>query len=236
MDLRVGTSGYQYKFWRGTFYSEKCKEADMLSEYGRQLRTVEINYTFYRMPKPEIMEKWASQVPDGFRFSIKASRRITHDKRLKDVGELTGYLFDTCKKLGDKLGVVLFQLPPNLKLDMDRLDKFLELIPSDIRVALEVRNPTWLDEAVYGKLRERSVALVCNDQGEGEEAIPLVQTAPFAYLRVRREEYTDDELKETLASVRAQPFEDVYVFFKHEEGAAVRAQRLIALSVQQPGQ
>lgn len=232
MDLRVGTSGYQYKFWRGTFYSDKCKEADMLTEYGRQLRTVEINYTFYRMPKPELMERWASQVPDDFRFSIKASRRITHDKRLKDVGELTGYLFDTCRKLGDKLGVVLFQLPPNLKADMDRLGKFLELVPNDVRVALEVRHASWLDEAFYAKLRERNVALVCNDQGEGEEAIPLVQTAPFAYLRLRREEYTDDELKETLASVRAHPFQDVFCFFKHEEGAAVRAQRLIALAAE----
>lgn len=230
MELRVGTSGYQYKFWRGTFYSEKCKEADMLAEYGRQLRTVEINYTFYRMPKPEFMERWAAQVPDDFRFSIKASRRITHDKRLKEVGELTGYLFETCRKLGDKLGVVLFQLPPNLKVDMDRLSKFLELVPQDIRVALEVRHASWLEDAVYEKLRERGVALVCNDQGEGEEAIPLVQTAPFAYLRLRREEYTDDELKETLASVRAQPFQDVFAFFKHEEGAAVRAQRLIALA------
>jgi uncharacterized protein YecE (DUF72 family) len=230
MALRVGTSGYQYKFWRGTFYSEKCKEADMLTEYGRQLATVEINYTFYRMPKPEFMTRWAAQVPDDFRFSIKASRRITHDKRLKEVGELTGYLFETCKVLGPKLGVVLFQLPPNLKADMDRLAKFLELIPEGIRVALEVRHASWLDDAVYERLRERGVALVCNDQGEGEEAIPLVKTAPFSYLRLRREEYTDDELKETLASVGAHPFEDVFAFFKHEEGAAIRAQRLIALS------
>jgi len=230
MRLRVGTSGYQYKFWRGTFYSEKCKEADMLSEYGRQLATVEINYTFYRMPKPEFMERWAAQVPDDFRFSIKASRRITHDKRLKEVGELTGYLFDTCKVLGDKLGVVLFQLPPNLKADMERLSRFLELIPDGIRVALEVRHPSWLEDEVYARLRERGVALVCNDQGEGEEAIPLVMTAPFAYLRLRREEYTDDELRDALAAVRAQPFQDVFAFFKHEEGAAVRAQRLIALA------
>jgi uncharacterized protein YecE (DUF72 family) len=230
MHLRVGTSGYQYKFWRGTFYSEKCKEADMLSEYGRQLATVEINYTFYRMPKPEFMERWAAQVPDDFRFSIKASRRITHDKRLKEVGDLTGYLFETCKVLGPKLGVVLFQLPPNLKADMERLAKFLDLIPDGIRVALEVRHASWLDDAVYERLRERGVALVCNDQGEGEEAIPLVKTAPFAYLRLRREEYTDDELKATLAQVRAHPFEDVFAFFKHEEGAAIRAQRLIALS------
>jgi uncharacterized protein YecE (DUF72 family) len=230
MTLRVGTSGYQYKFWRGTFYSEKCKEADMLTEYGRQLATVEINYTFYRMPKREFMERWAAQVPDDFRFSIKASRRITHDKRLKEVGDLTGYLFDTCKALGDKLGVVLFQLPPNLKADMERLARFLELVPEGVRVALEVRHPSWLEDGVYARLRERGVALVCNDQGEGEEAIPLVMTAPFAYLRLRREEYTDDELKETLAAVRAQPFEDVFAFFKHEEGAAVRAQRLLALS------
>lgn len=230
MRLRVGTSGYQYKFWRGTFYSEKCKEADMLSEYGRQLATVEINYTFYRMPKPEFMARWAAQVPDDFRFSIKASRRITHDKRLKEVGELTGYLFDTCKVLGDKLGVVLFQLPPNLKADLERLARFLELIPGGIRVALEVRHPSWLDEQVYARLRERGVALVCNDQGEGEEAIPLVMTAPFTYLRLRREEYTDDELKAAVASVRALPFEDVFAFFKHEEGAALRAQRLVALS------
>lgn len=230
MQLRVGTSGYQYKFWRGTFYSDKCKEADMLSEYGRQLTTVEINYTFYRMPKPEFMERWAAQVPDDFRFSIKASRRITHDKRLKEVAELTGYLFDTCRVLGDKLGVVLFQLPPNFKADLERLARFLELIPQGVRVALEVRHPSWLEEEVYARLRERGVALVCNDQGEGEEAIPLVMTAPFAYLRLRREEYTDDELRAALASVRAQPFREAFAFFKHEEGAAIRARRLVALA------
>ncbi len=232
MDLRVGTSGYQYKFWRGTFYSEKCKEANMLAEYGEKLGTVEINYTFYRMPKREIMEKWAAQVPETFRFSIKASRRITHDKRLKEVGELCGYLFDTVRALGPKNGVVLFQLPPNLKADLERLDRFLEVIPEDMRVALEVRNPTWLDETIYERLRARRVALVCNDEGEGEAAIPLIVTAPFAYLRLRREEYNDDELKAALAEVRAKPFKEVFAFFKHEEGAAERALRLEALAVQ----
>jgi len=182
------------------------------------------------MPKREVLERWAAQVPDGFRFSIKASRRITHVNRLKEVGDLTAYLFENCSRLGDKLGVVLFQLPPNLKADVDRLEAFLELIPAGVRVALEVRHSSWLDEAVYARLRERQVALVCNDQGDGEEAMPLVATAPFAYLRLRREEYSDDELRDTLASVRH--FDDVYAFFKHEDGAAIRARRLISLSGQ----
>jgi uncharacterized protein YecE (DUF72 family) len=230
MRLRAGTSGYQYKFWRGSFYSEKCKEADMLGEYGQKLGTVEINYTFYRMPKPEFMQRWAAQVPEDFRFSIKASRRITHDKRLKEVGDLCSYLFDTVRVLGPKAGVVLFQLPPNLKADHDRLARFLELVPEDLRVALEVRHPSWLDEAVYARLRERKVALVCNDEGEGEAAIPLVATAPFTYLRLRREEYTDDELAAAWREVQTQPFDEAFAFFKHEEGAGERALRLMALA------
>jgi uncharacterized protein YecE (DUF72 family) len=230
MRLRAGTSGYQYKFWRGSFYSEKCKEADMLTEYGQKLGTVEINYTFYRLPKPEVMQRWATQVPDDFRFSIKASRRITHIKRLKEVSELCGYLFDTVRVLGPKAGVVLFQLPPNLKLDHERLAGFLELVPDDLRVALEVRHPSWLDEAVYARLRERNVALVCNDEGEGEAAIPLVRTAPFTYLRLRREDYTDEELTAALEPVRAANFDEAFAFFKHEEGAGERALRLMAVA------
>jgi uncharacterized protein YecE (DUF72 family) len=229
MRVRVGTSGYQYAFWRGHFYSEGCKEAAMLGEFGAKLPTVEINNTFYRMPKREVVARWASQVPDDFRFAVKASRRITHIKRLKEVAEDTGYLFEVVQELAGKLGSVLFQLPPNLKKDLPRLDSFLAALPAGARAAMEFRHESWFDDEVYARLRAREVALCISDEGEGERATPFVATAGFGYLRLRRETYSDDELAAVAAQVRAQSWGEAYAYFKHEQGAPQLAASLQAL-------
>ena len=231
MQIRVGTSGYQYAFWRGHFYSEGCKEAGMLTEYGQKLPTVEINNTFYRMPKREVLERWASQVPAGFQFTLKASRRITHIKRLKEVGDDVRYLLENARVLGDKLAAVLFQLPPNLKHDLARLDAFLEAMPPATRAAVEFRHESWFSDDVYARLRARDVALCISDEGEGEKATPFVATASYGYLRLRREVYADAELLELAQRVRAQVWTDAYAYFKHEQDApelAARLQRLFA--------
>jgi uncharacterized protein YecE (DUF72 family) len=233
MTLHVGTSGYQYNFWRGSLYSERCKPADMLVEYSAQLPTVEINATFYRMPKREVLERWAATVPDNFRFAIKASRTITHVKRLKDPEQNVGYLFSVLEGLGDKLAAVLFQLPPNLKKDLPRLDRFFEALPAGARVAFEFRHESWFDDEVYARLRARDIALCISDEGEGERATPFVATASFGYLRLRREQYSDEELSDVLQKISAESWANVYTYFKHEEGAPDLVARLRRLM--QPG-
>jgi uncharacterized protein YecE (DUF72 family) len=219
MRVRIGTSGYQYAFWRGHFYSEGCKEAAMLLEFAAKLPTVEINSTFYRMPKREVVERWASQVPDDFRFAIKASRRITHIKRLKDVADDTAYLLAVVQALGGKLGSVLFQLPPNLKQDLGRLDGLLAALPDGARAAIEFRHESWFDDEVYARLRARDVALCISDEGEGERATPFVATAGFGYLRLRREVYSQAELAQVAAQISQQGWGEAYAYFKHEQDA-----------------
>lgn len=228
MQVRIGTSGYQYKFWRGTFYADKLKEADMLAAYAKQLPTVEINNTFYRMPKREVLAKWASQVPDDFRFAIKAPQRITHIERLKNTGESdsVAYLFGNLEALGDKLGVVLFQLPPNLKKDMERLRSFFLRLPGSARVSFEFRHDSWNDAEVSDALRERGIALCTADTDDGPSE--LTPTADFGYVRLRRETYSDAELREWAARIHAQPFRQAFVYFKHEEEAPAFAARLRA--------
>ena len=227
MKTYVGTSGYQYDFWRGNFYSEKCKKPDMLAEYAKQLSSVEINATFYRMPKSSVLARWATEVPDGFRFTLKASRRITHIKRLKEPDELLGYLFGAAEKLGDKLGPVLFQLPPNAKRNDERLDTFLTALPEGAVVTMEFRHESWFDDAVYARLRERDVALCVSDEGEDEQATPFHPTAGWGYLRLRREGYSDEELDAVTSQIRAQNWREVYAYFKHEEEAPTLARRLM---------
>jgi uncharacterized protein YecE (DUF72 family) len=229
MRVRVGTSGYQYKFWRGSFYAERCKEADMLGEFSRRLATVEINNTFYRMPKPAVMEKWAAQVPADFRFAVKASRRITHIKRLKEVGEEVHSLLEAASMLGEKLGIVLFQLPPNLKCDLDRLDGLLAALGAfraGGRYALEFRHESWFSDEVFARLRAGNVALCLCDEGQGEKAVPWVATANFGYLRLRRETYTPDELAAVAEMVAAESWSDAYAYFKHEPDAPALAAQL----------
>lgn len=216
----VGTSGYSYKEWKGPFYPEDIKPKQMLAYYASRLKAVEINNTFYRMPKREVLEGWAEQVPDEFSFVLKVTRRITHFKRLKpSSAEELSYVLETAGALGDHLGILLFQLPPNFKQDLERLGEFLDLLPSDVRVAFEFRHASWFEDEVFEALRSKNVALVIADTG-GENDPPLTATADFGYLRLRREDYSDRELEEWAERVRAQPWSDAYVFFKHEDAGA----------------
>lgn len=217
MQLHVGTSGYQYTEWRGSFYPDGLRPEEMLAYYGRRFSAVEINNTFYRLPRATVVRNWAAQVPAGFRFVLKASQRITHHARLHNVGETLAYLLEVSSELGEKRGPTLFQLPPNFKKDLARLRAFLELLPAGWAAAMEFRHPSWFDDEVYGALRDTEVALCCNDAGEGEPGTPVVPTAAFGYFRLRRESYTDAELYDWIATIRAQPWREVFVFFKHED-------------------
>jgi uncharacterized protein YecE (DUF72 family) len=235
MRLFVGTSGYSYKPWKGKFYPEDLPQGEWLSYYAERFSTVEINNTFYRVPKQEVLEAWRRQVPETFRFGVKATRRITHIKRLKNVGEETSFFLRAASSLGEQLGVVLFQLPPNLKKDLDRLRTFLDLLPPSGRYALEFREPSWFDEEVFAELRSRKCALGISDTDE----LPvetIVSTAPFGYLRLRRTEYDDGALKEWGARIRSQSWGQAWVFFKHEdEGLGPKfALRLLELSASKP--
>jgi uncharacterized protein YecE (DUF72 family) len=218
MQILVGTSGYSYKEWRGSFYPEDIKAPDMLRYYAERFSAVEINNTFYRMPKAPVLEGWAGQVPPGFLFVLKASQRITHRKRLKDAGEPLGYLLAAAAALGPKLGPLLFQLPPYFKKDLDRLRGFLDLLPQERLFAFEFRHESWADEAVRDALRARNCALVCADtEDAGPEGAPIVPTADWGYVRLRRCDYTPAELAPWAGRVLSQPWERAFVFFKHEE-------------------
>ncbi len=232
MERRVGTSGFSYKEWKGPFYPEKLAAKDMLRFYAERLGAVEINNTFYRMPKREVVAGWAEQVPDEFRFVLKASRRITHQAKLRDCEEAVGYLFRAADALSDKLGAVLFQLPPYLKKDVPLLREFLALVPEGRRAAVEFRSTSWLDDAVYDALRERDAALCVADFDEAQKKIPLVSTASWGYLRLRAAHYEDAELTAWNEAIDAQGWDTAFVFFKHEdEGVApVLAARLLELA------
>ena len=220
--LWTGTSGFSYKEWKGSFYPEKLPANRMLEYYSRQLSSVEINNTFYRLPRAEMLEKWASLVPDDFAFVLKASRRITHMKRLKDAGDPLEYLVTTAVgALGARLGPILFQLPPYLRKDVERLRDFLAIVPDTVRAAFEFRHESWFGDDVYQALADHGAALVTADTGESEA--PVVETAGFGYARLRRPGYGEAELAEWAAALRRSAWSDVFVFFKHEdEGAGPR--------------
>ena len=220
--LRTGTSGFSYKEWKGTFYPDRLPAARMLEYYSRQLPSVEINNTFYRMPRAEMLEKWATQVPDDFAFVLKANRRITHMKRLRDAADPLEYQARTAiGALGEKLGPILFQLPPYLRRGVDRLRDFLAILPDGLRAAFEFRHESWFVDEVYEALADRGAALVTADTGEGEA--PVVETASFGYARLRRPGYEERELADWAEALNRPAWSDVYVFFKHEdEGAGPR--------------
>ena len=234
--LFAGASGFAYKPWKGPFYPVDLPDTEMLAYYAARLPAVEINNTFYRLPKSKLLEDWAAQTPDGFRFVLKASRRITHMQRLKDVGELVEYLFTTAGALGPKLGPFLFQLPPHLKKDVDRLRTFLDLVPPDRRVALEFRHASWFDDDVFEALRAHDAALCVAetepDDNEASKEASLVATASWGYLRLRRENYSDADLEAWAGRIDSQGWSEAYVFFKHEDDgtAPTFALRLIELS------
>jgi len=216
MRVLAGTSGYSYAEWKGSFYPEDLPATEMLRYYAGKLPAVEINNTFYRMPKAEMLSRWAETVPDGFVFALKASQQITHRKRLKDAADPTAYFFQTATTLGDRLGPVLFQLPPNFKKDLSRLTEFLALLPPASRAAFEFRHASWFDEEVFVALSERGAAL-CIAEDE-ELATPLVATTGWGYLRLRRQDYGEVEIRAWAQKILAQPWSEAYVFFKHEEG------------------
>jgi uncharacterized protein YecE (DUF72 family) len=216
MDLYVGTSGYSYKEWKGTFYPDDLPDKQMLRYYGERFRSVEINNTFYRMPTASVLEAWAKEVPADFKFVLKASQRITHHQRLKDADDSVSYLLKVAGALKERLGPLLFQLPPFLKKDAPRLREFLALLPSDRRAAFEFRHQSWFDDEVFGLLRDRQ-AVLCIAEAENDLEIPFVSTADWGYLRLRRPDYGDTELKEWAKRVREQNWREAFIFFKHEE-------------------
>lgn len=216
MKLHVGTSGYSYKEWKGNFYPEDLPAKEMLSYYSRRLPAVEINNTFYRLPQPSMIENWKAQVPARFRFSIKATQRITHIKRLNNVADETKYLLETVSLLEQRLGVVLFQLPPNFKKDLERLKVFLALLKPDLRTAFEFRHESWFDDETFDLLRERDCALVVSDTDE-KPLTEIISTARWGYLRLRRTAYDENDLVEWMRRVQNQKWKDAFVFFKHED-------------------
>lgn len=217
MQLLVGTSGFSYKEWLGKFYPEKLPGDAMLRYYAERLATVEINNTFYRMPDEAMLARWASEVPPNFSFTLKAPRRITHVKRLKEVQADVAEFLRRAQMLGDKLGVILFQLPPFLKKDLPRLKDFLSLLPSGLRTAFEFRNESWQDAEVYDALRERKAMLCVTDTDEGDT--PFVTTSDCGYLRLRRTHYEDTELRAWAEKIAALTLDLVYVYFMHEDDA-----------------
>jgi uncharacterized protein YecE (DUF72 family) len=216
VNVRVGTSGYSYAEWKGNFYPEKIAAKDMLGYYAGRFPTVEINNTFYRMPKEALLNGWAEQVPESFMVVLKASQRITHIKRLKECGELLTYLFGVSATLGSRLGPLLFQLPPNFRKDVPRLASFFQQMPERRRVAFEFRHASWFDDETFGTLRDNGAALCVADTGE-EPAAPLVATTDWGYMRLRREDFADAELRDWARRIREQPWSEAFVFLKHEE-------------------
>jgi uncharacterized protein YecE (DUF72 family) len=225
--LLAGASGYSFKEWKGDFYPADMKPEGMLAFYCARLPTVEINNTFYRMPRTEMLENWAHIAPEGFRFAIKASRRITHISRIKDsAADSVQYLYKNLAALGDKLGPVLFQLPPNLKKDVPRLTAFLHMLPDDHGAAFEFRNDTWFSDDVYAALKDAKASL-CLSEREDNAPPPLVETAPWGYVRLRLEGYSEKDLEAWASRLNATGWKEVFVYFMHEPTAPAYAQTLM---------
>ena len=213
----IGTSGYNYPEWKGTFYPATLPASKMLAFYAERFPTVEINYTFYRLPTEKLVSGWAQGTPVPYKLTLKAPKRITHDKRLRDCGDLLGAFCSVAGTLGDKLGVLLFQLGPGFKRDLAVFDAFLADLPPGARAAFEFRHPSWFDEEVYARLRARQLALCIADSEK--LSTPLVATAPYGYFRLRDEGYGDADLDRWAAIIRDHEdrWADTFVYFKHEE-------------------
>lgn len=216
MKTNVGTSGYSYKEWKGSFYPKDLPAKEMLSYYASRLPAVEINNTFYRLPQKTVLENWKQQVPETFRFTLKASQRITHFKRLKDVETETDYFIETASALEDRLGAILIQLPPNMKKDLDRLGAFLKHLPASPKVAFEFRHPTWFDDDVLALLHDSNRALCVSDTDE-QPITHIDKTAAWGYLRLRRVNYSQADLKSWAERIEEQKWDSTFVFFKHED-------------------
>lgn len=231
MRVFAGTSGYSYPEWRGGFYADGLATAAMLAHYATRLGAVEINNTFYRMPKGSVVAQWGAQVPESFRFVIKASQRLTHHQKLREPGELLGYLWGAIGQLEDKLGAVLFQLPKWVHGDPELLRACLAAIDGRYRAAFEFHHPSWDREDVRAALREhRAVAVAVDQDGAPAEPTPESRTAAWGYVRLRRTSYSDHELEGWVARMQSVGWEEVFAFFKHEDAsgpaAAVRLQEI----------
>jgi uncharacterized protein YecE (DUF72 family) len=213
----VGTSGYNYPEWKGSFYPKDLPQSKMLPFYATRFRSVEINYTFYRMPTEKLVSGWAAQTPSPFKLTLKAPRRITHDSRLRNCGPLVAAFCGVARSLGDKLGALLFQLPPSAKKDLPLLEAFLSDLPPGARAAFEFRHPSWLDEDVFDRLRRRNLALCVADSEK--MSTPVLITADYAYFRLRDEGYTTDDIARWADAIALETARcrDVFVYFKHEE-------------------
>jgi uncharacterized protein YecE (DUF72 family) len=213
----IGTSGFQYAEWKGKFYPEDLPAAKMLPFYAEHFPTTEINYTFHRIPSPKTIENWKQQTPARFRFGLKALQKITHFARLRDCADTLRYFHDVTLALGEKLGPVLFQLPPNFKRDTILLADFVNSLPGDLRAAFEFRHESWFTDEVYEALKERG-AVLCIAEME-EMTTPAVPTADWGYLRLRREDYGARDVARWAEFVRGQGknWSDAFIYFKHEE-------------------
>jgi len=235
MNLYVGTSGFSYKEWKGSFYPKDLSGDRMLHFYGERFRSVEINSTFKRLPTSSVLKAWAKAVDADFKFALKASEQITHFRRLKDAGPLVSDLFRVAATLKNRLGPVLFQLPPNFKKDITRLREFLAQLPSRRRATMEFRHPSWFEEDIFALLREHRVAL-CIADAEDDLEVPFVATTAWGYLRLRRLKYSAAKLKAWMKRLQQQGWRDAFVFFKHEdEGKGPKlAKRFLELAGKRP--
>jgi len=225
----IGTSGFSYKEWCGSFYPEKIAGPKMLAFYAQRFPAVEINYTFRAMPRKQMLEKWCGETPENFRFSLKASQRITHIAKLKNVESEVNYFIETAQVLGERLGPTLVQLPPGLKKDLPVLKDFLALLNGRMKAAFEFRNKQWLDDETFAVLQQAGCALCIAESDK--LASPVVRTAPYTYLRLRKEDYTDEELAAWGEKIKALAAEcaEVYVFLKHATGAPALVEKLTAM-------
>ena len=217
MNVWIGTSGFQYTEWKGSFYPEDMPAAKMLPYYAERLNTTEINYTFHRIPAAKTIENWNKLTPEKFRFALKAPQKITHWSKLRDCADTMRYFHDVTSALGEKLGPVLFQLPPTFKKDTFVLADFVNCLPDGVRAAFEFRHESWFSDEVWEIFRSRNVALCLNETAEF--AAPKIITSDFGYLRLRREDYTGDDIRSWSEFVRlhSPKWSDVFIYFKHEE-------------------
>ena len=213
----VGTSGYAYPEWRGSFYPEKMQTAKMLPYYAERLPTVEINNTFYRMPNAKLLEGWSAQTPERFKLTLKAPQRITHQKRLRDCADDVKYFLEVAATLGPKLGAILFQLPPYLRMNLQVLDGFLEMLPAGLCAAFEFRHKSWMESDVFTRLQAKGLALCVADSENF--STPVEITAGYAYFRLRDEGYQPQDIERWAQVIRERTAgcSEVFVYFKHEE-------------------
>ena len=217
MNLRAGTSGFAFKEWKGSFYPVDLRDDGMLGFYAGKFPAVEINNTFYRLPRQDVLQNWASQVVAPFTFAIKASQRITHFARLKpEAQSAVEFLLKNTELLGERLGPILFQLPPNMKKDVPRLKAFVDMLPTDRRYTIEFRHETWFDDETYDVLRARDIPMCIIEQPDF--ASPVVSTASWGYLRLHRFDYDGPMHTAWAKTIAEQSWSDAYVFFKHDEG------------------